>query len=204
MDFGASVLAGIVSGLIASLVFLTATRFLRPKILISKQFAVYPSDNNDGKETVRLKVVNLRRRAASDVVVAVYAEHKRIVHGGPVKVRKSIGYNFTTHTITKRKFRDKEYDNARRIRIDYRDLVEALANPEKYLIVEVYARDAISGVGEIFTQEYALAVDKFVFGSFELGNGTNIIPRQEDDTTRFALPRRIAAAKIGTPDAWKI
>lgn len=202
VNWWASVLAGVLSGVIASFVFLSITRFLRPKILISDHLSVYPSDTDD-REVIRLKIINKRFRAVSDVSVSVYAEHKRSIHDGELKVRKNIGNKFTTQVITPRRFKDKEFDNARRIRINYRELIEGLAaNPMAYIVVEVYARDAVSGVGGIFTQHYALSADRCTFGSFKVGNGTEIVPYK--GSAQFKLPHRLEEARKGTPEAWKL
>lgn len=195
MDWFYSILGGVVSGFIASVVFLIVTRWIRPKIVISKHISAYPSDS--GPEVLRIKIVNMRYRAVADVTVQVFVERKRAVHNGEVKVRTPIGKKFTSHIQQQRKFRDKVFDNARRIRLDYDGLLLALAEkPDGYLVVEVFARDAISGVGAAFTREYALSTDMCVFGSFEVGNGSKIIPYTGAET--FQLPKRLKEARERT------
>lgn len=193
MDWLYSILGGIVSGFLASIVFLAATRFLRPKIFISEYLSVYPTDSR-GNEVVRMKIVNLRRRPASDVSVQVFVQHVQQVHGGPLKVRKRVGNRFTSHMIQARKLRDKEFDNARRIRIDDEHMIKLLAeNSSAYVVVEVFARDAVSGVGGIFRREYPLSTDSFQFGSFELGNGGEIKPYA--GPRKYQLPERVEEAR---------
>ncbi len=192
VDWLYNILGGIVSGLIASVVFLVVTRWIRPKIFISKHISAYPSDT--GEEVLRIKIINLRHRAVADLTVQIFLERKRAVHNGEIKVRTPVGKKFTSHTQQQRKFRDKVYDNARRIRIDYNDLLAALAtHPDGYLVVEVFARDAISGVGAAFTREYALSTDMCMFGSFEVGNGATIVPYSGTET--FQLPTKVKAAR---------
>lgn len=193
MDWTGSIIAGVVSGLIASAVFLLALRWIRPKILIAQEVSVYPSDDN-GDEVLRIKIVNLRYRAVADISVELFVEHSREVHGGAIKVRKGVGSKFVSHVQGPRKLRDKEFDNARRIRIHKEELIQALAEkPNGYLLAEVFARDAVSGVGAIFTRKYALSTDMFKLGSYEYGNSVKIVPYQTGQ--QFKLPAQLDEAR---------
>lgn len=188
-----NILGGVVAGVIASVIFIIAMRMFRPRIRISDNISVYPND--EGEEVLRIKIINLSYRAVADLTVQLYVEHKREVHGGPLKVRHVVGAKSSSQVQPGRRPFDKEvFDNCKRIRIEKQELIEALAaKPDGYLIAEVFARDAISGVGAIFEQKYALSADKFKHGSFELGNTMHIVPYA--GALPFRIPGQMEAAK---------
>lgn len=169
---------GVLSSLVASVVFLLGMNVVfTPKFRISPSISAYPTDNGDGNDTYRIKVINDRHRAASDVSVQVYVQHDQNVRGGAVKVKKAIGAKFNQHAIPAREWRVRDANNCRRIRIDREELEEViLSRPNPRVVVEVYARDSWSGVGKAFRQEYPLGLDSFERGSFIWGNTLEIQP----------------------------
>jgi hypothetical protein len=187
-----SLFGGVISGLIAALIFFIATRRMRPKISISPYVSVYP--DQAGNEILRLKIVNMKRRAVSNICVEMFVEHKEPALNGEVKVRDPLGDKFVSTMLPPRKRRDTVFDNALRIRIDRKDLLGMLAKyPDGYLTVHVYAQDAISGVGGIFSTNYAPGIDLFTYGAFEFGNGTSITPYA--GTYPYRLPSDLDKAK---------
>lgn len=171
-------LFGVMASLVASFIFLGWTRLLVPKIRISPYISVYPSNDPHVGDRYRVKVVNARYRSVSDVSLSFFVQERQPVKGGQLKVSKRIGTVWSTHTIQRRRFRDKEFDNCRRVRIksDQLELVY-LSRDNPHIVVELYCRDSWSGVGRVFRQEYA-GTDSFRHGSFVHGMSMNIEPYQ--------------------------
>lgn len=169
-----SIIVGIFASLVASVMFLLWTRLLTPKIQISPYISVYPNDNGDNRDTYRVKIVNHRYRSVSDLTISVFVQHLQQVKNGPVKVKKRIGTRSSIHSMQRRKFRDTEFDNCRRIRIEGEALEDVyLHRSNPHVIVEVYCRDSWSGVGRLIRQEYA-GIDSFKRGSFVHGMSSEI------------------------------
>lgn len=192
MEWMFSILGGIISGLLASLIFFIATRRMRPKLLISSHISAYP--NEAGDEILRLKVVNLKRRPISNLCVETFVEHKEPAEKGEVKVRDPVGGKFVSSMMPPKIRHDTVFDNAMRIRIDRLDLLGMLAKyPAGYLTVQVYAQDAVSGVGGIFSRNYSPRLDLFIYGAFEIGNETKITAYQ--GTHPYRLPSDLDKAR---------
>lgn len=177
MGIWESIMFGVLASLVASFIFLGWTRLLTPKIEISQYISVLPTDNDDGKDGYRFKIINRRHRSVSDLTVSVFVQRHEAVPKGNLKVKARVGARSTIHSIPRRKWwGDKEFDNCRRIRIVTDDLESVfLSTTNPQVVVEIYCRDSWSGVGRVFRQEYA-GISAFRHGSFFFGMNMGIEP----------------------------
>ncbi len=172
-----SIVIGIFSGVVASSVFLIVLRvLLRPKIAVSDRISAYPSDNGDDRDTYRVKIVNRRYRAVTDVSLAVFAVRMVPVHGGHVRSKKRIGVIYTSHSLPGRRWHDRHHANCLRVRLVADDFEQQIcrASADSQIAIEVYGRDSWSGVGRLKRTMYPLGIDSVVHGSFVDGQKIRI------------------------------
>lgn len=165
---------GVLASLVASLVFLTGMRVMRPKLAISPDIARTPSD--DGGNRFRIKIVNMGKRAAVDLTVLAYLDHPRKVPGGEIRVLKKLTVNSSQGTVLPGKNKsDSKARHARRIR--FNDDLDALwANEQQNsILIRVYARDGVSGYLSEYEMVYPLR-RHIKDGSFEFGDSLAVVP----------------------------
>jgi hypothetical protein len=170
----AGALLGIVSSVIASLIFTVGVRLLRPEIEISDQIA-----DEHGRH--RVKIVNARRRDAVDVNVHIFIEQPRQVQGETShQILSRVGNRFNMDALpgqSRPNKKDPRARYARWIRLDeeFRTIWEEKGHDYPVLIV-VFAKDAVSGVGRLFEKRYGPPHISVAKGVFKTGISMRVLP----------------------------
>lgn len=172
MDLLENVLIGVLSGTVASAIWFIGLQRLRPRLDISTDIAEEPVAIA-GSPRYYIKIVNKSHRTTSDLrfelcvlfrTASMSANRKQVIdHTEPEplmirgKRRGSTSNGYRVGYITGPK------EALAEIRTNYSDL-------ESYHIrMQVYARDQISGVGELFEQRYNCICCSIKVGQFQSG-----------------------------------
>ena len=152
-----ALITGVLSGMVASLLFLLALRQLRPKIKISPFIA--RDVNSLGEVRYRFKVVNRSLRPAVDVGVYLYRDRPKKVSGGTSAIHslKRIPISdIHINLIPGRRVGDKDARHARRYKCDA-DLLEYWPNDEvESVVLKIVCRDGFTGVCRVVEQRFEL------------------------------------------------
>jgi hypothetical protein len=156
-----NVATGVVSGLLASLVWFIGLRLVKPKIRISPMIRKAP---NDG--TYQIKVLNVRRSNAINVKAQLYmlqpmkADGDRFRNSTPVRLERPDLMAISGNTS-----RD-EYDGTPVFRFSTQEDLDALAqqNPDATLAFRLLATHPFSQSTQLFKQDYTW--DKITLGNY--------------------------------------
>lgn len=166
-------LIGVVSGVVASIIFTITVRILRPRVVISDLIA-----DEDGVH--RIKVVNRSRRDLVDVSVHVYIERSVSMPGDiSNQVRTRIGTRFNLDMLpgrNRRTINERRARYARLIRLDptFRAIWSSKGEHFPVLFV-VTGRDAISGVTRSFEKRYGEPSLSVRAGVFKPGDSLDLL-----------------------------
>ncbi len=161
-----AIIVGVLSSLLASLIFLFFLRLMRPKIVISDKIA------KTGDRFV-IKVVNKSRRDAVDIKVEFLLMTPVSVPNGIILRRRPIllkrDYLMVLPRYDKR---DKDASYAFRFTTQ-ENLLEIWNKEHQYLLFRLMAKDELSGFGKVFNQKFYTKKD-IMEGSFEFGESLEI------------------------------
>ena len=170
-----TLITGVLSGMVASLLFLFALRQFRPKISISPFIA--RDVNSLGKVRYRFKVVNRSFRPAVDVAVYLYRDRPRKVSGGTsaIHVLKRIPISdIHINLIPGRRIGDREARHARRYNCDA-DLLEYWPDDEfESVVLKIVCRDGFTGVCRVVEQRFELH-STIRDGVFAFGDSLDVV-----------------------------
>ena len=161
-----SLLLGILSGIIASLLFHLLLKKDTPKIKISDTIAM----RSDEEHTeYRIKVVNLRKRYVSHVSVFLFLDN---MENGPdgriLREKPLVVYSEDIPFIDPKRRKDLDCKYAVRFRVDDNLLSKWEDKKHQYLLLRLYCIDEKSGSGKMFEKEYR-SPNCIIEGSFETG-----------------------------------
>ena len=88
MDYLLSIIVGVLSGLVASTVFLYFISRVRPKVNISNTIA--KGQSSKGDTAYRIKVINMTRRSIINVKAQLHLVTLSVVPGGVIEKSKAI------------------------------------------------------------------------------------------------------------------
>lgn len=165
-------LVGFLASVAASIVFSVGMRVLRPKIDISTHIA------RDG-ETHKIKLVNRRSRDAINVAVHVFIERQIIMPGAGTNLFLTpVETKFRLDIVPGRTRKTRKEGSARFARIVRLDdefrAIWAREGEGFPVLVRVFARDEISGVGRTFEVHYGDPRINIIEGYFEQGDSTSV------------------------------
>lgn len=171
------VLIGILSSLVASLVFLCFLTRIRPKIEISKQIAKEYADGDVcGQGPYKIKIINKTRRRIIDVEAQLHLMEIRVLPGGII--RRGVPIPLVRSKIMEiEKFdpRDESADYAFRFIIDA-DVEEIWKDDShSFLRFRISATDSFSGFKRVFIMDYHKKRDCIKQGDFKFGNSLEIV-----------------------------
>lgn len=170
-----TLISGVLSGMVASLLFLFVLRQFRPKISISPFIA--RDVNSLGEVRYRFKVVNRSFRPAVDVGVYLYRDRPRKVSGGasPIHVLKPIPISdIHINLIPGRRGGDRDARHARRYKCDA-DLLEYWPNDEfESVVLKIVCRDGFTGVCRVVEQRFELH-SSIRDGVFAFGDSLDVV-----------------------------
>jgi len=169
-----SVITGILSSLVASIVWLYFFSRLRPNIAISPQIAKF--SDSQGNIVYKIKIINKGHRPIVDVRVKLVVSTHTNVPGGTISVTKNIPLKVNeVMGIAEFNRKDGEALYAYRFVI-YEDLETLWQNDRSTsLSFRLYAIDSLSGLGKYFYTEYRAKRTSIVGGDFEFGNSFKIL-----------------------------
>lgn len=168
-----SIVIGILSSLIASIVFLFFISRLRPKIIISKTIA--KGQSSEGKTIYRIKIINKTRRSIINIKAQLHLMTPSVVPGGIILKSKEILLKRSDPMEISR-FDHKDIEGRYAFHfVTYEDL-EALwlDDVHSYLRFRIFAMDSLSGFGKVFTQDYHTKRNSLICGDFEFGYSLKI------------------------------
>jgi len=162
------IIVGVLSGFIASGIFLLFLRSLRPNIHISPEIAV-----NNNKYTI--KIINKSQRNAVDIRVELLLVQSKNVPGGSIISTNTIQLNKDkAFILAGYDSNDTDAKYARRFNTD-EDLHGMWNNKDiQYLIFRIYCHDEVSGFGKVFSSEYRTKRNSLISGQFHFGNDLSI------------------------------
>lgn len=179
------IVVGVLSSLVASVMWFFALRRLTPRIEISPTLCeITPQETESGSggrvvtPRFAIKVLNKRRRAVVDIRLELVLIRPRRTRGGLVHVRTRLSLlGEPPLAIAGRRRGDDQDHNAFRFRTeeDLRKLLEVDEN--SYIRFRVLAKDETSGAGHIFTATYHSPVDEIQSGRFAKGQTFEIVGR---------------------------
>lgn len=169
------ILIGVLSSLVASIMFLLFNSRIRPKVEISRVIAKRPVSGASKPPVYAVKVVNKGRRP----VIAVRAELHLVT---PTQI--PAGYVLITQEIKLKRSdlleipgfnrKDTEARHAFRF-LTYEDLDALWSNDaQTYIRFRMYATDSLSGFGRVFTQDYHTKRRTLKPGDFHFGDSFEV------------------------------
>lgn len=163
-----SLLVGISASFIASLVWLAALRFVRPRVAIAPKACFSPKDN-----LLTVKVINQSRRALVNIRVELAILTQVNAPGGLVGRREVIRlYSPEPLAIEGRK-RNNDDRNAYRFRAQVK-LEDIWRSPSSALRISIFCQDEVSGVGKL-TQKTFFHRSEIVEGDYTKGQDFAIV-----------------------------
>ena len=172
-----AIVLGVVSSVMASVVWIIALSRITPKLVISTEIAEDP--RAEGSAPVyRIKVVNRSRRAAMDLRFQLDLMTPIRAKGGNVNRRTQLVCGNAPLMFPRFRRSDKEHDNAYRLRV-VSDIRKLLAeNPNSSIRLQIFARHEVSGMGKVFQQRYFHPASEIILGSFVRGQALTLVPEE--------------------------
>ena len=161
-----TIIVGVLSGLLASLIFYISLRAIKPNIIISNKIA------KTGDKFV-IKVVNKSKRDAIDIKAEFLLMSPVSVPNGIIWRRKRI-FLKTDYLMILPQYDKKDKDANYAFRFTTQEnLFEIWEKEHQYLVFKLIAKDEVSGFGKVFVQKYYTKKD-IIEGSFEFGESLKI------------------------------
>lgn len=160
-----SLVIGIVSGLISSLVYFIAMRRVKPKLVVAESMT-YSSDDN----LYSVKVVNKTKVALTNVFYSLQLhsrESRGVVNIEHIKPAKDILHHFE-------KYSKDDLDESYAIRITFTDEQKLKLNTNSYLVFTIYATHSISG-RTVYSQLKYSKSKVVINGFYETGLSTKVL-----------------------------
>ena len=159
---------GVISGLLAALVFLALMSLCRPRLKFSPVIAEIAVDE---EHHYSLKLVNKSRRAAVDIELQLFQVRQAQAANGPINRLTPIPLMLSggIMLLPGHRRRDPENRFARRVRINA-NLAEIWTGESTYLVLRCYATDSMSNFGRQFEMRYHRPDSSIQGGTFEVGN----------------------------------
>jgi len=171
MEIVGNILLSILSGLVASGVFLLVLSKLRPSIEISPFIAREKDD--DGK-FFTFKIVNKSRRSCIGVKVDASLAKQTNVQGGHTFWTKQLPLKQTeVFEISRNDKKDSNADYAWRFVTD-EDLDKIWGSDNDLVRFRVLATDSLTGFSRAFVHQFRLARNSIKDGSHHFGNDLNV------------------------------
>lgn len=168
MDNLAAIILGVLSSLVASIIFLLFLTRLRPKIEISDQIS--KSVSSSGKTIYRIKIINRTRVPIINVKAQLHRMIPNTVPGGIIYISKEI--TFQRHEIMElSKFDKKDKTASYAYRFRSYDVLEDLwqDDTQAYLRFRIYATHSVSGFSRVFRKDYFTKRNTIITGEFDFG-----------------------------------
>ena len=191
-----NIIQGILSGLIASGVFLIALTFIKPKIVITRKIACqYVKINGKTERIYTFKIINKSAifRLYDLRINAFVCQRKPNVNGDDVQFKAIEFRGYDQWVINRLNLKHilqniRLGDKTLRSRTDYAsqfstsDNLKNLLNNNSYITFQVLARHSLTGFSTVRTMNYH-HISKIEDGCFLSGNTCKIVPSPTESKT---------------------
>ena len=172
IDYIVAILIGVLSSIVASIIFILFLCRLRPKIIISPEIAKWKTIN--GERIYQIKVINKTGRSIMNIKAKLSLVTYRERPGGRTPATEKIPlYKSEVMELSKFDLEDTEDNHAFRFGT-YIDIEKLWNDEESFFRFKVYGTDSFSGFGEVFVQDYHIKKSPIVEGDFHAGNSLEI------------------------------
>jgi hypothetical protein len=174
LEYVVPIIIGILSSLLASIMFLLAISQVRLKVEISKKIAKRLEPESSSK-LFAIKVLNRGRRSIIAIQAQLYLVTPTQVLGGSVLRTIEIPLK-RSDPLEIPKFDEKDENAQYAFRfVTYSDIDELwIDDAHSFIRFRMYGRDAVSGFGKVFTQDYHTKRQSLKDGDFRFGNSFEI------------------------------
>ncbi|MGA2824360.1 MAG: hypothetical protein ABSE72_12640 [Bacteroidales bacterium] len=168
-----SVVIGVLSSLVASLIFLFYLTRVRPKIEISDQVARTISAS--GKTIYRIKVINKSRVPIINIKTQLHVMRPTTVPAGIIYISKDITFQ-QSEIMELSKFDTQDKTAAYAYRFRSYDALDDLwsEDSQSYLRFRIRATHSVSGFTRVFRKDYYTRRNSIMYGEFDFGNSMKI------------------------------
>jgi len=168
MTYLLSILTGVASSIVASIVFLFFISRFRPKIEISPYIAKHEDAN--GTSYV-FKMINKTKRPIINVRCHASLVTHKVVPGGVALYNNSLNL-ISSERYMLDKYDKKDNDAKYAWRIATKDEIEDNWNEDQssYIVLKVIATDSFTGFSKYFSQTFYIKRDSLKFGSHCYGD----------------------------------
>jgi hypothetical protein len=172
MSFIIPLVTGVLSGFIASLIFIIFFSRIRPNIKISDKICysfgpiLFP-DELEGKPIYEIKAINRSRRAAINLRAELQIVAQRFTKGGPVQYWKDIAL-VRPNPMHIEKYNKKDTEGLYAFRFRTFENLDPLWSDDDtaFLRFRLVATDSLSGFSKVFVRNYYTKKDYLVEGRF--------------------------------------
>ena len=192
IDYVFSLLLGVISSLIASILFLRYLASLTPKLEISNRIG---KSVREGRTAYSIKIINrtnyeivevraklLLMRPEAPPTPQTQATGTALSRNNALKPKiiwnsAELGLK-RSETFSLGKFDPKDADARYAYRFISFDDIEGMLSEGAWVELRIYCRHSLSGFGRVFSQRFLLAEDPEVMaaGEFDVGNTMEIVP----------------------------
>jgi hypothetical protein len=168
-----AIIIGVLSSIVASLIFLLFLSSVKPKIIISEQIA--KSKSSKGELVYKIKVINKTRRPIMDIRASLHIVTLTVIPGGSLRETKEILLK-RSEIMGLEKFdkKDKEGNYAFNF-LTYEDIENIWDDTHSYLRFRIYAIDSLSRFGKVFIKDYYTKRNVIKGGEFEAGESLKVL-----------------------------
>ncbi len=173
INYLVAVIIGILSSLVASLMFLLFLTRVRPKIIISDRIA--KGKSSTGETVYRIKIINKTHRSIINVKAQLHLMIPTVTPGGIIMKSKEIPLKRSEiMEISKFDLKDEMAGYAFRF-LTYENIEDLWKDDtHSFLRFRIFATDSLSGFCKGFCKYYHTKRNSIKGGDFEFGNSLEI------------------------------
>ena len=166
-----AIIIGLLSSLLASLMFLYFLNTQRPKIIISEQIA--KSHNIDGHVEYQIKTINKTLRSITNIQAQLFLTTPTKIPGGILEKNDEIQLR-TKNLYEMAKFDKKDKTAKYVFRFICEEDIEKKWNENSFLRFKISASHSLSGLISVFSKDYQTKEKSIKEGEFEFGKSLKI------------------------------
>ncbi len=173
-SYGLTIIIGILSSFVASLVFLFFLTRVKPNIIISKKIAKQTDSAHEVR--YRIKIINKTPRYITNVNPQLHLVSLVATAGGMIKRSRRIPIT-PNEVVELSKFDTKDTNAEYAYRFIIDENIEELWEDDvhSFLRFRISANDSLSGFNKVFEREFHTKRNSIQEGEFEFGNSLEII-----------------------------
>ena len=177
MDIILSVVIGLLSSLLASVVFLSFLNSMKPKVLIAPSIAMRKKEN---KFDYSIKIINRTRVPILNVRIRLELIDLHNVPGGKLFQEGTLS-QYDVFQIERFDKKDVDASYAFRFRISDSIIHDKWTVDNSHLKLTLLATHSTSGFTKVFEQKYFYKETDLVNGTYEFGNSLDVVHQNDQD-----------------------